>query len=83
MEKRKKVKDYYTTGEYNNCIERIISARGKQNFRHEYLSASLVLSNFSAGEGEILVPITEGYDQNLQYAHLEQLADTLNSFTPR
>lgn len=78
---RETVREHYTVGEYNDCIEKVLAQRGRQNFQHEYLSASLVLSNFRAGDEGILVPITEGYDQNLQFVHLDHLANTLEGFT--
>jgi energy-coupling factor transporter ATP-binding protein EcfA2 len=77
---RVQVKNHYTRGKYNECIQQIANQRGKQHFRHEYLSASLVLSNLKTESGELLVPTTEGYDQNIQYANLKEFTDTLLAF---
>jgi energy-coupling factor transporter ATP-binding protein EcfA2 len=80
---RSKVEDFYTKGQYNEFIERILHERGAQNFSHEYLSTSLVINNLVTGAGELLAPTTEGYDQNIQYAHLEKLLETVTNFGSR
>jgi hypothetical protein len=77
---RNLVRDFYTTGTYNNYIEQIRQSRGHQHFIHEYLSASLVTRNFTTGAGEILASTTPGYDQSLQYAHLNRLLETISNF---
>ncbi|MDX6692982.1 MAG: hypothetical protein QOF02_585 [Blastocatellia bacterium] len=77
---RLKVQQYYAEGEYNNFIERIKHERGAQHFSHEYLSASLVINNLTTDAGELLAPTTGGYDQNIQYVHLQQLLENVNSF---
>jgi hypothetical protein len=77
---RLKVKAHYMDGDYNNYIEQITHARGQQYFMHEYLSASLVMNNFSTSKGELLSTTTGGYDQNLHYIHLQKLLETINAF---
>lgn len=74
---------FYTEGEYDEYIRRIVHDRGAQNFSHEYLSASLVINNLVTAAGESLSPTTGGYDQNIQYAHLQRLLETVNNFASR
>lgn len=80
---RAKVKQHYAEGEYNRHIERITQERGLQNFSHEYLSAAPVINNLITGAGETLATTTGGYDQNIQYAHLQVLLDTITNFANR
>ena len=68
-----KVRDYYETGEYNELIAGIRVSRGAEHFRHEYAFASLVMNNLRTSDGELLVPTTEGYDQNMQEASMSRL----------
>lgn len=77
---RNKVKDHYMNGEYNSTIEKVMGRRGRNNFAHEYVSASLVLSNFSTSSGELLAPNTAGYDQNIQLENLLNLFKTVDRF---
>ncbi len=77
---RVKVQQHYAGGEYNKLVEQIKHERGTQHFVHEYLSASLVINNLTTSKGELLAPTTGGYDQNIQYAHLQQLLEHVNNF---
>ena len=52
---RNKVEDHYRKGEYNAVIEEIRNARGSVNFKHRYLSASLLPNAMRDGENEILI----------------------------
>jgi len=80
---RTSVKDHYMKGEYNQFIEQIIHQRGRQNFVHEYLSTSLVISNFVTAQNELLKPTVAGYDQNIQFANLQQLNETIDNFVEK
>lgn len=82
-DERATVKDFYTSGEYNDHIVEITNARGAQNFAHEYLSASLVMRNLGTDKGELLVPTTRGYDQSIQYANLAKLLESVVEFAKR
>src|SRR5205085_734665 len=53
-DRRRQVQQHYTQGEYNSYIKQITLKRGANNFTHEYLSASLLISNFRTGGGELL-----------------------------
>jgi energy-coupling factor transporter ATP-binding protein EcfA2 len=70
---RYQVKDYYQMNAYNESIKNIQNTLGKFNFIHEYISASLLTENFSIGGGEILAPVSEGYDQRCQVANFDKL----------
>lgn len=74
---RETVRRYYTEGEYNALIEDVARARGDDNFRHDYLSASLVLTNFRTDQGEILASTVAGYDQGIRLANLNRLFDAV------
>ena len=78
---RQAVRKHYMEGEYNALIEQIVKTRGAKHFAHEYLSSSIVISNFATSHGELLAPTTQGYDQTLQLVHLHRLIDTINAFT--
>lgn len=74
------VREHYTKGEYNKSIARIRDAKGSLNFRHEYLSASLVISNWETDRGEILAQNTAGYDQRIQVVNLQALVKAVQKF---
>lgn len=71
---------HYQEGEYHNEIEKIAKIKGSQNFEHEYLSASLVISNLKSGAGELMAETTAGYDQNIQLVHLDKILSVIKSF---
>lgn len=80
---RAAVRDYYMEGSYSDWIKTLQQKRGERLFRHEYLSASLVMSNFASGRGELLAPTTEGYDQNIQMANLHKLVETVKELSTK
>ncbi len=82
-DRRTEVRDYYERGEYQEQIEGIANARGSQNFRHEYVSASLVISNFRTGQGELLAPTVGGYDEIIQADNQANLLRTITTFAHR
>jgi hypothetical protein len=73
------VQDYYQQGDYHLKIQEIESQLGRNNFVHEYISLSLVTENFRSGNSEILVPVTEGYEQKIQVLNLYQLLDFIEN----
>lgn len=77
---RNAVSKHYTEGAYNECIQRIMNKRGENNFAHEYLSTSLIISNLVTGSGEELARTVSGYGQPTQLANSTKLAETINSF---
>lgn len=80
---RADVEKHYREGEYEKYIHSITQKRGERFFAHEYLSASLVMSNLVSGTGDLLAPTTEGYDQNIQLAHQLKLIEMIRSFARR
>jgi hypothetical protein len=80
---RVQMEQHYQQGEYDKYIQVIAQKRGERQFRHEYLSASLVMSNFVSGRGELLSPTTEGYDQNIQLANLANLVEMIHTLAKR
>ncbi len=71
---------HYRDGEYGAIIHELQNLRGHDQFRHEYVFGSIVISNFQTGRGEKLKSNTEGYDQQLQVRSIRRLLETLGSF---
>jgi hypothetical protein len=67
------VRDYYQRGIYHESINKIQNTLGQANFIHDYISASLLTENFSVGNGEILAPVAEGYDQKIQLVNFDRV----------
>lgn len=80
---RQQVLQHYTQGQYNDYIKQITLKRGENNFAHEYLSASLLISNFRTDGGELLASTTAGYDENIRVANLLKLVERVNGFAGR
>lgn len=78
-ENRASVKNFYTSGSYHAQIQTLGSRIGSANLRHECLSGSLVMENFLSGSGELLVPVTQGYDERLKLANLRCFLSTVES----
>lgn len=76
-DRRRLVREYYEQGEYGEQIKQIRDEKGAAGFRHEYLSASLIMENFLSGADELLAPTVEGYDQKLQVANNHMLANSI------
>jgi hypothetical protein len=70
---RHPVRDYYQLGIYNESIKKIKNTLGQANFIHDYISASLLTENFTVGNGEILAPVSEGYDQRIQLVNFDRV----------
>lgn len=77
--KRVEVEKHYADGEYGAEVEKIRGQRGTQQFRHELVFASLVISNFMTGAGEQLKPNAAGYDQKLQVESLRRLFQAIEA----
>ena len=73
------VKDFYEQGEYGAAVRSMSAALGEQNFRHEYAYASLVISNFKTGWGELLAKNAAGFDHHRYARSLRSLIETLDS----
>lgn len=78
---REEVKDYYEQGEYANLIHEITQQTGRQNFIHEYASASLIIENLFSGAGELLIPTTAGYDQRLRIGNFSYMLNIIKQLS--
>ena len=76
---RQVVQDYYQSGDYDQIVQDIGNKLGRNNFIHQYISLSLLTENFRAGDGEMLIPVAEGYEQRIQVLNLYQLLDFLEN----
>jgi hypothetical protein len=76
---RTKAEEHYRDGEYSAEVQKVLSQKGLQQFRHEYVFASLVISNFLDWNGQMLTPNAKGYDQKLQVESLRRLFETLGA----
>jgi len=74
------VEKHYRDGEYAAEVHKVLSQKGHQQFRHEYVFASLVISNFVDRNSQVLKKNTEGYDQKVQVESLRHLFETLDAF---
>jgi hypothetical protein len=78
---RHEIRSHYQNKDYQKSIENIQNTLGKNNFNHEYISASLITENFATGNGEILAPVAEGYDQKIQLINFDKIIQFIeNSF---
>jgi hypothetical protein len=69
---RYEVADHYKNGVYNDVIQKIRNQLGQLNFSHEYFSVSLLTENFRDGTGELMAPVSEGYDQREQLINFDK-----------
>jgi hypothetical protein len=77
--KRTEVEKHYREGEYGAEIQSILNQQDQRQFRHEFLFASLVISNFATGIGERLKANTEGYDHSMYIESLRRLFETVDA----
>jgi hypothetical protein len=73
------VEKHYLDGAYAGEVNNITDRRGKQTFRHEFAFASLVISNFVTGTGEILKPNAAGYDQRKQVESVRKIFEIIDA----
>jgi hypothetical protein len=71
------VESHYREGVYGKHLIQIQNAKGAQNFRHEFVFASLIVNNFRTTEGENLASTVAGYDLPKQVASARRLVETL------
>ena len=77
--KKEEVRKHYEEGEYGAELRKILSHRGNQQFRHEFVFASLVIGNFVTGMKELLQPNTAGFDHHLCVQSLRRMFETFDS----
>ena len=80
---RSNVKTHYQQGDYADLIEEIRKHRGARNFRHRFVSGSLVRQNFQAKGAEVLASTAAGYDDNIRSANLLELIDAIETLAKR
>ena len=77
-DRKEEVQEHYINGEYNSVIEEIYKSKGEMNFVHEYVSCSLLNSNFRIGN-DFGRNTIQGYDEPLKRANYGNFLNTLNS----
>ncbi|WP_146157842.1 Rab family GTPase [Enhygromyxa salina] len=70
---REMVRVHYET-DYAPHLASLRQQIGDQNFSHKFWSASLLGKNMKDGEGTLLVPTAEGYDDQLRAYHTQRLS---------
>jgi energy-coupling factor transporter ATP-binding protein EcfA2 len=80
---RDQVAAFYERGNYNTYINDLRHKRGGNVFMHDYVPASLVLSNMETANHETLALTAEGYDQNLHRAYQHNLLSQVVSMANR
>ncbi|WP_024339489.1 hypothetical protein [Bradyrhizobium japonicum] len=63
---RSQVKNHYEIGRYSELVRSIEDHKGKANFSHDYISASLNLLNFKTEDNVVLTQTVGGYDNGLR-----------------
>jgi hypothetical protein len=63
---RSQVQKHYELGRYSELIEEVRQHKGKANFSHNYISASLNLLNFKTEDNVLLTQTVGGYDNGLR-----------------
>ena len=74
------VGSYYEQGDYAKRIDKIRSAKGKQNFIHEFAYTSLYMHNLRLADGRIIGLTTEGYDDTLRFESQKRVLDVFENF---
>jgi uridine kinase len=69
---RYEITKHYKNGVYNDVIQGIQNQLGQVNFSHKYFSVSLLTENFRDGIGELMAPVSEGYDQREQLINFDE-----------
>lgn len=78
-EKRAQVEEHYRNGEYGTTVRDMLAHQGHRQLRHEFVFASLVISNFWTGAGERLKKNTAGYDHQAHAESLRRLYETIEA----
>jgi hypothetical protein len=60
-------------GEYGELVRALVATKPPVDFRHEFVFASLVISNWDTARGERLKKNTEGYDHSTQVETVRRL----------
>lgn len=72
-DERDNVEKHYTEGKYGKLVRECLGGKSERDFRHEIVTASLVIRNLITGRNEILKKTVAGYDAPLQEKSFEKL----------
>lgn len=75
---RRRVHEFYRA-ELDPMLDQVAKHCGTGAFRHELISASMALRNFTSPAGEQLKLTTSGYDQPLRLTNLKYFLEQLTS----
>lgn len=75
--KRKEVESFYTQGLYSRMIDDFRKKQGSSVLQHELIPVSLIVENFRSPSGELIQPISEGYDQATHLTYLQSMITSL------
>src|SRR5690606_21169345 len=70
---RDTVRTHYAEGPYATCIAELEAQLGPGNLHHTLWSSAPIIKNLRDGDGTILLPCSEGYDEPLRLWHEERL----------
>lgn len=76
---RSNVVKHYSTGTFGKTIKKLLVEKGPQKFHQETAFASLVIQNFTDGNGIRLKTNCAGYDHPLQLDSLRKLFETVDA----
>lgn len=77
--RRAEVADQFVSGDFANDVREVVAHKGVTSFRFEYTLASLVISNFVSGDGELLKKNAEGYDHKRSVQSIRRLFEILDA----
>lgn len=71
--------DVLSRSELEQGLATATAIKGASAFRHETVAASLLISNFCTGEGEVLVKNSAGYDHKRSVESIRRLLEVLKA----
>lgn len=74
---RDRVRTHYDQGAYGEAIRRLEHQRGAGNVHHTLWSAAPIIKNLRDGDGSILLPCSEGFDEPLRLWHETRLVEII------
>lgn len=75
---RAQVREHYEAGPYHEAIEALRLGLDATHLHHTIWSASMVIKNMVDGEGALLLPTSEGYDEPRRAWHEMRLLEILS-----
>lgn len=74
---RDRVRDHYESGPYAAAIASLEQRLGQGNLHHSLWSVAQISKNLRDGDGEVLLPTTEGYDEPRRKWHERRLLEIM------